>query len=595
MTKYSDDFMEWLVEAGYTHCFFVAGGNVMHLLESASRRFNCTPFINEIGASIAADAFNEICQENDRAFVLVTAGPGLTNVTTSVASSWVDRRELLVIGGQAKSTDLARGKVRQRGFQEICGVEILKPITKKSVLIDNQISKSELFSYTNLTKQHPKGPVFLEICLDVSMQETKKVSEFIETDTSTEEDLDQNQIPELLEIVRLINNSSRPLLLIGGGVDRNSNIEIIEKFKQLGLPIATTFNGADRVGADYDFYCGRPNWYGSRWANLIIQQSDLVVAIGARLGLMESGYNWKEFVPKGKIIQVDVEESELKLEFSNLEISVAMNPNSFISALSFELNNFDSSNIEIWQDFIKKIRTDLAKPESINVARSGYVEYYTFIYELMKILKTTDNINPCSSGGNFESFGRIALSKTGQKWVTCPGLASMGFGISGGIGMSLAYPNQRTIVLEGDGGLAQNLQELSVIRNLNSNIKIFIADNGNYGSIKSHQKSTFNNNYIGCDKQTGLWLPDWESIGKSFDIPTLTINRIDMSDSDFLDLFESVGPAIFIVKVDPDQIFYPKILSSKDSNGNVVSNPLHEMEPKLTSEQNSEYLSYLRD
>ena len=595
MTKYSDDFMEWLVEAGYTHCFFVAGGNVMHLLESASRRFNCTPFINEIGASIAADAFNEICQENDRAFVLVTAGPGLTNVTTSVASSWVDRRELLVIGGQAKSTDLARGKVRQRGFQEICGVEILKPITKKSVLIDNQISKSELFSYTNLTKQHPKGPVFLEICLDVSMQETKKVSEFIETDTSTEEDLDQNQIPELLEIVRLINNSSRPLLLIGGGVDRNSNIEIIEKFKQLGLPIATTFNGADRVGADYDFYCGRPNWYGSRWANLIIQQSDLVVAIGARLGLMESGYNWKEFVPKGKIIQVDVEESELKLEFSNLEISVAMNPNSFISALSFELNNFDSSNIEIWQDFIKKIRTDLAKPESINVARSGYVEYYTFIYELMKILKTTDNINPCSSGGNFESFGRIALSKTGQKWVTCPGLASMGFGISGGIGMSLAYPNQRTIVLEGDGGLAQNLQELSVIRNLNSNIKIFIADNGNYGSIKSHQKSTFNNNYIGCDKQTGLWLPDWESIGKSFDIPTLTINRIDMSDSDFLDLFESVGPAIFIVKVDPDQIFYPKILSSKDSNGNVVSNPLQEMEPKLTSEQNSEYLSYLRD
>lgn len=587
--------MQWLVEAGYTHCFFVAGGNVMHLLESASRRFNCTPFINEIGASIAADAFNEICQENNRAFVLVTAGPGLTNITTSVASSWVDRRELLVIGGQAKSTDLARGKVRQRGFQEICGVEILKPITKKSILIDTQISKSELFSYTNLTKQHPKGPVFLEICLDVSMQETKKIPEFIETDTSTEDDLNQNQIPDLVEIIRRIQNSSRPLLLIGGGVDRNSNIEIIEKFKQLGLPIATTFNGADRVGADYDFYCGRPNWYGSRWANLIIQQSDLVVAIGARLGLMESGYNWKEFVPKGKIIQVDVEQSELKEEFANLEISVAMNPNSFISALSFELNNFDSSNIEIWQEFIKKIRTDLAKPESINVARSGYVEYYTFIYDLMKILKTTDNINPCSSGGNFESFGRIALSKTGQKWVTCPGLASMGFGISGGIGMSLAYPNQRTIVLEGDGGLAQNLQELSVIRNLNSNIKIFIADNGNYGSIKSHQKSTFNNNYIGCDKQTGLWLPDWESIGKSFEISTLTIDEIDMSDSDFLDLFESVGPAIFIVKVDPDQIFYPKILSSKDSNGNVISNPLHEMEPKLTSEQRKEYLSYLNN
>lgn len=585
--------MDWLVEAGYTHCFYVAGGNVMHLLESASRRFKCTPFVNEIGASVAADAFNEICQENNRAFVLVTAGPGLTNVTTSVASAWVDRRELLIIGGQAKSTDLARGKVRQKGFQEICGVEILKPITKKSVLIDSQISKYELSGYTNLTKQHPKGPVFLEICLDVSMQETKTFPKFDETKTVAESIQNPIEIPHLTEIVELIKNSSRPLLLIGGGIDRNSNIENFEILKRIGLPIATTFNGADRVGADYEFYCGRPNWYGSRWANLIIQQSDLVVAVGARLGLMETGYNWQEFVPNGKIVQIDIEESELKLEFSNLKFSVALNPNDFLSELALELNSFDSAKINNWQDLIRKIRNDLAKPESINVARTGYVEYYSFIYELMKILKNTDNVNPCSSGGNFESFGRIALGKSGQKWVTCPGLASMGFGISGGIGMSLAYPNHRTIVLEGDGGLAQNLQEFGVIRNLNANIKIFIADNGNYGSIKSHQKSTFNNNYIGCDKQTGLWLPDWESIGKSFDIPTLTITEIDMLDREFLDLFESIGPAIFIIKVDPDQIFYPKILSSKNSNGKIVSNPLHEMEPQLTPAQKKEYLIYL--
>ena len=122
MSKYSDDFMEWLKIAGYTHCFFVAGGNAMHLIESASYRFDCVPFINEVGAAIAADSFNEICEEDKRAFVLVTAGPGLTNVTTAVASAWVDRRELLVIGGQAKSTDLSRGKVRQKGFQEIGGV-----------------------------------------------------------------------------------------------------------------------------------------------------------------------------------------------------------------------------------------------------------------------------------------------------------------------------------------------------------------------------------------------------------------------------------------------------------------------------------------
>ena len=141
LAKYSDDFMDWIREAGFTHCFFVAGGNAMHLIESASSRFKCTPFINEIGAGVAAESFNEICPREERAFVLVTAGPGLTNLTTAVASAWVDRRELLVIGGQAKSVNLSRGTVRQVGFQEIDGVGILTPITKRAVLVDHQIGR----------------------------------------------------------------------------------------------------------------------------------------------------------------------------------------------------------------------------------------------------------------------------------------------------------------------------------------------------------------------------------------------------------------------------------------------------------------------
>jgi acetolactate synthase-1/2/3 large subunit len=185
------------------------------------------------------------------------------------------------------------------------------------------------------------------------------------------------------------------------------------------------------------------------------------------------------------------------------------------------------------------------------------------------------------------------LNKTGQKWVTNPGLASMGFGLSGGIGMAMAYPKSRTIVLEGDGGLSQNLQEFGVIRNLNANMKIFIADNGNYGSIKSHQKAAFNNHYIGCDKATGLWLPDWEYIGKAFNIPTLVLNDKDTFGQAFTELFENHGPAIFIVKVDPDQIFYPKILSSKNAKGEIVSNPLHLMEPPLSAIEFSEYAPYL--
>ena len=593
MSKYSDDFMEWLKTAGYTHCFFVAGGNAMHLIESASYRFDCIPFINEVGAAIAADSFNEICEEDKRAFVLVTAGPGLTNVTTAVASAWVDRRELLVIGGQAKSTDLSRGKVRQQGFQEIGGVDILRSITKKSILIDSQIGQDELNHYISMTKAHPKGPVFLEVCLDITIQETKENVNLSKQIASEAPKVSGVSSEYVKKVVAMLRQSSRPIILLGGGVERNSCVSDVEILKGRGIPLATSFNGADRIGADYDYYCGRPNWYGSRWANLIIQQADLVIAVGARLGLMQTGYNWKEYVPNGKVVQIEIEEAELNKGFPELEMKINCDPNEFLRALSVELSDQDFNGIDVWHDLVKKIRQELAVPDKINVASPGHVEYYTFTHELISKLGPTDNINPCSSGGNFESFGRVMLSKTGQKWVTSPGLASMGFGISGGIGMALAYPENRTVVLEGDGGLSQNLQEFGVIRNLNANMKIFIADNGNYGSIKSHQKAAFNNHYIGCDKPTGLWLPEWEYIGKAFDIPTLVVTDKNTFGQEFIDLFESEGPSIFIVKVDPDQVFYPKILSSKNDKGEIVSNPLHMMEPPLSEQEFSEYAPFL--
>jgi acetolactate synthase I/II/III large subunit len=579
VSKYSDDFMVWLKNSGYTHCFFVAGGNAMHLIESASHEFNCVPFINEVGAAIAADSFNEICKESERAFVLVTAGPGLTNVTTAVASAWVDRRELLVIGGQAKSTDLARGKVRQMGFQEIGGVEILSSITKASVLIDKQIGESEIQKYVQLSKSHPKGPVFLEVCLDITTHQTSLPASDNQRSPKMKKTVDGDVLSKVQASLR---QSSRPLILIGGGVDRYINEQSIKKLQDLGYPIATTFNGADRVGYDYKYYCGRPNWYGSRWANLIIQQADCVVAIGARLGLMQTGYNWQEFVPGGKVIQIEIEETELNKGFPKVDQSISCDPNEFLYELTKDSSALKPGKILDWQELITSIRNNLAKPDSKNVASPGHVEYYDFTFKLANMLNSTDNVNPCSSGGNFESFGRIMLNKSGQKWVTSPGLASMGFGISGGIGMALAYPEARTIVLEGDGGLAQNLQEFGVIRNLNANIKIFIADNGNYGSIKSHQKSAFNNHYIGCDKPTGLWLPEWEHIAKAFDIPSLIVNDSNAFGGEFTELLNSKGPSIFIVKVDPDQIFYPKILSSKNVLGEIVSNPLHLMEPPLS-------------
>lgn len=593
MNKYSDQFMDWLVDAGYTHCFFVAGGNAMHLIESASSRFKCIPSVHEVGAGIAADFFNEICSADQRAFVVVTAGPGLTNAVTAITSAWIDSRELLVIGGQAKSSELARGTVRQIGLQEIGGVEICRSITKASVLLDEQMKKSELFRLISLTKSPRKGPVFIEFCLDISMQQT--LPQVLEDEKSS---IVLNPLPkatsgELSRVLEKLYKAKRPLFLIGGGIDRKRHDAALEILKSKGLPIATSFNGADRVGSDYEYYAGRPNWYGSRWANLINQQADLVISLGSRLGLMQTGYNWSEFVPKGEIVQVDIDLTELEKGMPPIDFKIQADANDFLERLSKEIYDKNFPAIGDWQKLINLIRKDLSSPEKFNYAKPEYVGFYNFIYDLMARLGDDDLINPCSSGGSYEAFGRIMLNKTGQKIVSSHGLASMGFGLTGGIGMAFAYPDKRTVVLEGDGGFAQNFQELGVVRSHNLNMKIFVMDNGSYTSIRANQKSAFNNHYIGCDKATDLWFPDWAIVGAAFDLETFIVTPETAFNENFMSLLNSVKPVIFVVKNDPDQISAPRIASRINTDGTVESNPLHKMDPPLSPEDYRRYVPYL--
>ena len=111
--KYAEVVVDWLKEMGYTHCFFVAGGNCMHLLDAVRSRMTCIPVVHEVAGGIAAEYFNE-AQDDKKAFVVITAGPGVTNIVTAIGGAYLESRELLILGGQVKSSDLATGGLRQR-------------------------------------------------------------------------------------------------------------------------------------------------------------------------------------------------------------------------------------------------------------------------------------------------------------------------------------------------------------------------------------------------------------------------------------------------------------------------------------------------
>ena len=590
MQIYADQFMDWIRDAGYTHCFFVSGGNVMYLLEAARTRFVCIPFIHEIGSTIAAEYFNESSGEIGKAFVLVTAGPGLTNTITGVAAAWVEGRELLIIGGQAKSTELSGKIYRQIGFQEFDGITLCESITKGSILINEKKYKSEVFNLIQKSRAYRKGPVFIEFCIDVSNSpEDNKLNDIEKFNNILDEHISS---VDMKKVINLLKNSKRPIVLIGGEVPRGFSLS---EFKNKNIPLATTFNGADRVGIEYKYYAGRPNWYGSRWANLILQQADLVVAVGARLGLMQVGYNIQEFAKNAKIIQVFSDEIEMNKGFPKVDLKISAVSSVFLNQLKTELGLISSNTYEEWGKYIINLRHDLATPELVNVSRKGYVEPLKFIYDLVNMYtKNSDVIIPASSGeGSYVGPMRMMLNKEGQKIITNNAMASMGYGLSGAIGASIANPESRVILFEGDGGFAQNLQELSTVKSNNLNLKIFLINNGGYMSIKQNQKKSFKGNYIGCDEVSGLAMPNWEYIAKSFDIKYFKLGEQEINSYEFKNLFDGDATVFFDVQVDPEQTYFPKIVSKHLKDGPAISNPIHIMEPELSAEYTQKYLKYI--
>lgn len=588
--KYSDKLIDDLVKLGYTHCFFVGGGNVMHLLESARTRMICVPVVHEVSAGIAAEYFNVAMREsNSRAVAFVTAGPGLTNMITAIGGAWLESRELLVIGGQARTEFLSRGTVRQIGHQEIDGVGITRAITKASKTIESPLSFEELKAFSDLSRSGRKGPVFLELCLDVSasyipIEETPQRTEIVEVPAAN---------VDFSEVQKLWATAQRPLMLVGQGLEYLTFASQMENLRDLQVPIATSWNAADYLSFDDELYAGRPNTYGMRWANAAIQQSDLVIVVGARLGLQQTGFNWDDFVPVGKIVHLEIDSEELKKDNPGSDLRIQCDANVEFGHLISSLLQSGHKPPTEWLDFIQHLKSELPTNEVHNNIFDEAVNPFAFIDQLSDVATGDDIVIPCSSGGSYTTVMQAFRQKQGQLITNDKGLASMGYGLAGAIGASLAMPNKRVIHIEGDGGFAQNLSEIGTVANRNLNLKMIVFENGGYASIRVSQKSYFAGNYVGCDAETGVGLPDWEGIFSAYGIPSAHVNSDLANNADALALLNQPGPGALIVHIHKDQPFLPKLTSRIFKDGSMKSNPIHLMHPPLSREKESDVFRFL--
>ena len=579
---HADQIVGWLRDLGYTHCFFVSGGNSMHLLNAARQKMVCVPVVHEVSAGIAAEYFNESNLSKGKAFVLVTAGPGLTNLVTALAGAFLESRELLVLGGQVKSSDLANKGLRQRGIQEVDGVAIAKAVAKSVKRIERPIAKADFFQLVNSGSTGRKGPVFLEVCLDAQgapaqIEEGNTVIESKADFISGE--VDEKSVDKILV---LLAKSERPVFLIGGGISRNQFKSLIPEVDRLGVPVMTTWNAADRLGSNHRLYFGRPNTWGQRSSNLILQNADLVIAVGTRLGLQQTGFNWAEFVPNGDVVQVDIDRTELEKGHPKISLAICTEGNDLLQQLLKRVSSRPSWSK--WVNFAKKIRDQIPLSEKVNGHFPGFLNPYDFALQLSDLCDSGDTVVPCSSGGGFTVMMQAFNQKQGQVIITNKGLASMGYGLAGAIGAGIADQSRRTVLVEGDGGFSQNLQELATVDVQKLNLKIFIFANNGYASIRMTQKNYFDGAYLGCDVESGLGFPDWQLLAKAFGIKSLTLGEDFATNKYFLSEWNSAEACLFVVPIHPEQTYFPKISSQVTATGGMESAPLHKMSPPLADE-----------
>jgi acetolactate synthase-1/2/3 large subunit len=585
LIRLSDYVISFLKERGINDVFLVSGGNLMYLLESL-RTHNMNYICNhhEQASSMAAEAYSKM--KNNLGFAMVTSGPGATNAITGVTGAWIDSNPLLVISGQSYSTQtIGDSNLRQLGVQEINITDIVKPITKYTVMVkDPNKIRYHLEKALYLATSGRPGPVWLDIPVNIQMAmiEEKNLDSFALPEIK--EEVGYELKIKIQETINLIKESKRPIILVGNGVRLgHAEKEFIELLEKLQIPVVTSRNANDLIWDNHELYVGRVGSFGQRVANFALQNSDLLLSIGSRINLAVTGWAYRDFARAAKKIIVDIDKYELKKINIKPDLPINCDAKSFISEMLSQLKDYTPQNLFVWKEKIRfwQEKYPIVLPEYKKVR--GYVNPYYFSEILSGELKESDVI-VTDMGMSFQCVMQAIKLKKGQRLLTSSGLAPMGFGLPGAIGTCIANNKQRTVCISGDGGLQMNIQELQTLVHNRLPIKLFIFNNDGYSSMRETQDAYFKGR-TGADISSGVSIPDIIRIAEAYGLKTKKIRDQTRLREDINEVLNCSGPVVCDVNISAIPKVMPKQGAFDRPDGKTVPRPIEDMAPYLDREE----------
>ena len=592
MIKLSDYVIKYLEQLGISHMFMLPGGGAMHLNDSLgnSKKIEYVVCLHEQACAIAAEAYARVT--NKPGLLMVTTGPGGTNALTGVTAAYIESTPMIVLSGQVKRADMINGQgIRQQGMQEVDIISMAKPVTKYAALVEEpEDIKYHLDRALYEATSGRKGPVWLDIPLDVQatmIDETKLRGWKPETVFKTEQEKQHALLEkQVFEVIDHLNASKRPVLLAGNGIRLSGGRGVFEKLiRALQIPVLTTWNGIDLIEEEDPLFFGRPGGMGQRYANFVQQNSDFYLAVGARMNLLQTGYNFDGFARAAYKVMVDIDGNELHKINVRPQLAIEADAKEFMELLLAHKDRIAKRDDREWLAYAKRMKE--AYPVVTDEARNQkeLVNTYALLDTITEQMSAEDIYVSGSSGTCIDVSMQTFRVKKGQRVFCTKGLASMGFGVPATIGACLAGGRRRTVCVNGDGGFQMNIQELETIRRLNLPIKIFVLNNQGYAQIHATQKNIFRGHYVACDADSHLTLSPISAVAAAYGLKTVQIHSNAELEEKVREALAYDGPVICETMVPIDLSAFPKQVSYKRSDGQMESLPLEYMNPPLAQEE----------
>ena len=577
--KVSDAVFDFLSRKGVGQCFAVSGGAAAHLFDSISRYdINLVHMHHEQACAMAADGYARIARKP--ALVLVTNGPGVSNAITGVLGAFQDSIPMIVISGQVPRKQMLQnggGVERQFGVQEVETSPLVKSIVKHFVTVKNSADLSNALndSWKSAVSGRP-GPVWIEIPLDVQSEEIAQIVEA--PDSVTSFDL------KFEEVNHFLGKSRKPLIVIGGGVHTSGvEAEVVDFARQTGIPVVSTWAANDIFSADNELYVGNFGILGNRIANFAIQKADLLLILGARLSIPNTGYATELFSPNSIKIMINIDQTEMAKTSLKIDLPI-------YSDLGFWLKNTEhfrlkfKDDISEWGRNLKELDGEFGLSKEEFIEEKQTIDSYHVVDELSESLPLGSTL-VTDMGTSFTCTMQSFKNLKEGRLFTSSGTSSMGFGLPGAIGAYFADKKRPIYLIAGDGGFQMNIQEMQTVIFHNIPLRVIILNSNGYLAISIMQSNSFEGNLVGSTPNSGVDAPDFSLVASAYGFESHKVKNLTELRDKLNELKSTQTPILLEITVPSSQVMRPRSQSLRRPDGSFYSQGLEVMWPFIAENE----------